>query len=189
MSSQSDAMCFFSCVQAISCMLSLEDLFTCHALRCTLCLTAAFSVTMLLLRFTGNASCFGLAYTCLHFILTHCKSELLIRLTITDKTCLELGICNRDGEGRGFYHVIICTDQFFLRWGGNHLSLIHVIKWQGGSIDYKIKSIRGQKTKKTRKIDAPLKICLFSFLNYLMKKYCNTRLFLMILACTVFLFE
>lgn len=183
MSSQSDAMCFFSCVQAISCMLSLDDLFTCHALRCTLCLTAAFSVTMLLLRFTGNASCFGLAYTCLHFILTHCISELLIRLTITDKTCLELGICNRDGEGRGFYHVIICTDQFFLRWGGNHLSLIHVIKWQGGSIDYKIK-----KTK-TREIDAPLKIGLFSFLNYLMKKYCNTRLFLMILACTVFLFE
>lgn len=175
-------MCFFSCVQAICCMLSLDNLFTCHALRCTLCLTAAFSVTMLLLRFTGNASCFGLAYTCLHFILTRCISELLIRLTITDKTCLELGICNRDGEGRGFYHVIIFTDQFFLRWG-NHLSLIHVIKWQGGSIDYKIK-----KTK-TREIDAPLKICLFSFLNYLMKKYCNTRLFLMILACTVFLFE
>lgn len=117
----------------------------------SLCLTAAFSVTMLLLRFTGNASCFGLAYTCLHFILTHCKSELLIHLTITDKTCLELGNCNRDGEGRGFYHVIICTDQFFLRWGGNHLSLIHVIKWQGGSIDYKIKSIRGQNKKKNKR--------------------------------------
>lgn len=188
MSSQSDAMCFFSCVQAISCMLSLDDLFTCHALRCTLCLTAAFSVTMLLLRFTGNASCFGLAYTCLHFILTHCKSELLIHLTITDKTCLELGICNRDGEGRGFYHVIICTDQFFLRWGGNHLSLIHVIKWQEGSIDYKIKSIRGQK-KKNKRDWCTSKICLFSLLNCLMKKYCNTRLFLMILACTIFLFE
>lgn len=115
MSSQSDAMCFFSCVQAISCMLSLDDLFTCHALRCTLCLTAAFSVTMLLLRFTGNASCFGLAYTCLHFILTHCKSELLIRLTITDKTCLELGICNRDGEGRGFYQCYYLYRSIFFK--------------------------------------------------------------------------
>lgn len=55
------------------------------------------------------------------------------------------------GRGEGFINVIICTDQFFLRWGGNHLSLIHVIKWQGGSIDYKIKSIRGQKKKKNKK--------------------------------------
>lgn len=114
MSSQSDAMCFVSFVQAISCMLSLDDLFTCHALRCTLCLTAAFSVTMLLLRFTGNASCFGLAYTCLHFFLTHCISKLLIHLTITDKTCLQSQIYVTEmGVGGGVVMLYLQIIFFF----------------------------------------------------------------------------
>lgn len=91
-------------------MLLLDDFFICYVLRCILCLIVVFFVIMLFLRFIGNVLCFGLVYICLYFILTYCILELLIRLIIIDKICLELGICNRDGEGRGFYYVIICID-------------------------------------------------------------------------------